>query len=130
MVPCASGLLMSALALALVITDVYNDRINYVAEHAILGGIVSILFFTMCSYGCEIVNWVLLAAIPIIILVKWSFSTEIADEDNECDECKKSKKTCGCSDETEEISKPKRKLGCPAKGGLTLGDTCGISRFT
>ena len=119
---------MSALALALVITDVYNDRINYVAEHAILGGIVCILFFTMCSYGFEIVNWVLLAAIPIFIFIKWIFTSESSDEDTECNECAKPKKRCGCSDEKEEM--PKRKLNCPAKGGLTLGDTCGISRFT
>ena len=66
---CASGILMSALSLGLILADIYNDRINYITEHAILGGIVSILFFTMCSYGYEIVNWVLLSIIPIFYLL-------------------------------------------------------------
>ena len=123
---CTSGLLMSALGLGLVLTDVYNGEINYVAEHAILGGIVSILFFKMCNYGYEILNWVLLSLVPIYILLKWMFSTNISNkEDEECDECSKPKKTCGCSSEKKE-----EKLSCPAAGGLTLGDTCGISRFT
>ncbi len=124
---CASGILMSAFTLALVLTDVYNDRINYVAEHAILGGIVSVLFFTMCSYGYEIVNWVLLSIIPIFIFLKWIFSSrEESTEDDECGECTKPKKTCGCS----EPKKFKEPITCPAKGGMKMGDQCGISRFT
>ena len=129
---CASGLLMSALALALVLTDVYNDRINYVAEHAILGGIVSVLFFTMCSYGYEIVNWVLLSIIPIFIFLKWIFSSkeEATDEDDECNECIKPRKTCGCSEAKKEPKKFNEPKTCPAKGGMKIGDQCGISRFT
>ena len=91
---CASGILMSALSLALILADIYNDRVNYIIEHAILGGIVSILFFTMCSYGYEIINWVLLAAVPILIFFKWLFSSKSSDteEDNECDVCRTPKK--------------------------------------
>jgi len=122
---------MSALSLGLILADIYNDRINYITEHAILGGIVSILFFTLCSYGYEIINWALLAIIPIFIFFKWLFSEKSKyDEDNDCDECQKPKKTCGCNKEKREPKKFKEPRTCPAKGGIKMGDECGISRFT
>lgn len=131
---CASGILMTALSLALILADIYHDRINYVIEHAILGGIVSILFFTLCSYGYEIINWALLAIIPIFIFFKWLFSEKPKsdDENNGCGECEKPKKTCGCNktDEKNEPKKFKEPRTCPAKGGMKIGDQCGISRFT
>ena len=131
---CASGILMSALTLALILADIYNDRINYIAEHAILGGIVSILFFTMCSYGFEIINWVILAIIPITIFFKWLFSEKSTsdDEDDGCDICEKPKKKCGCTEPEPETKQKKFKepRTCPAKGGMKLGDKCGVSRFT
>jgi hypothetical protein len=128
---CPSGLLMSALSLSIVLADLYHGRINYIAEHAILGGIVSILFFTMCNYGYEIINWVLLSIVPIYILLKWIFSRNSKnEEDDECEECTNVKKTCGCSKSTGEDTDHKPRLECPAKGGIKLGDACGISRFT
>ena len=140
MVVCASGILMSALALGLIITDIYNDRFNYIVEHAILGGIVSILFFTMCNYGFEIFNWVLLSSIPFYMFMRWVFSeTRSGEDDDDCDMCKKPKRTCGCHREHHrehhrepscEPKKYKKPHTCPAEGGLTMGDECGISRFT
>jgi len=136
---CASGILMSALSLGLILADIYNDRIDYIVEHVILGGIVSILFFTLCSYGYEVINWALLAIIPIFIFFKWLFSERPKsdyDEDDGCDICEKPKKRCGCTDEKKDPSeynepkKYKEPKTCPAKGGMKMGDQCGISRFT
>ena len=125
---------MSALTLALILTDIYNERMNYIAEHAILGGIVSILFFTMCSYGFEIINWVILAIIPITIFFKWLFSekSKSDDEDDGCSVCEKPKKKCGCPQREPEKKEKKFKepRTCPAKGGMKIGDACGVSRFT
>ena len=124
---------MSALGLGLILADIYHDRINYISEHAILGGIVSVLFFTMCSYGYEIINWVLLGSVFLFIFFKWLFSSRREDDDDECDVCRKPKKTCGCPEpkrpepEPEPICKPHT---CPAKGGIKMGDECGVSRFT
>jgi len=118
---------MSALSLGLILADIYNDRINYITEHAILGGIVTMLFFTLCSYGYEVINWALLAIIPVFIFFKWLFSEKSKyDEDDGCDVCQKPKKTCGCP----EPKKYKKSHTCPAKGGIKMGDECGISRFT
>lgn len=122
---------MSALGLGLILADIYNDRINYITEHAILGGIISVLFFTMCNYGYEIINWFLLASVVLVIFFKWLFTPtrNSTDEDDGCNRCDKPKKTCGCPDK-EEPKKFKEPSTCPAKGGVKLGDACGISRFT
>lgn len=66
-----SGIIMSAMALSLVVTDVYQGRINYVAQHTILGGAISILFFTLCNYGYEFLNWVALGIIPVYVIISW-----------------------------------------------------------
>ena len=131
---CASGILISALSLGLILADIYHDRINYITEHAILGGIVTILFFTLCNYGYEVINWALLAIVPIFIFFKWLFSSrkEATDEDDGCNTCNKPKKTCGCQEpepkpEPKKYKEPRR---CPAKGGIKIGDECGVSRFT
>ena len=93
------------------------------------------LFFTLCSYGYEVINWALLAIIPVFIFFKWLFSERSKsdnDEDDECNTCKKPKKTCGC-EEPEPKPEPKKykePRTCPAKGGIKMGDECGISRFT
>ena len=121
---CASALLMSALALGLILADIYHDRISYIAEHAILGGIVSVLFFTMCNYGYEMVNWAVFLILPLYIFMIWLLSSSPKEE--ECDECNKPKETCGCP---EPEPKPTYKLSCPAKP-IRLGTECGISRFT
>jgi|UniRef100_A0A6C0DKS0 hypothetical protein len=134
---CASGILMSALTLGLILADIYNDKTNYITEHAILGGIVSILFFTMCNYGYEIINWIILASIPLFIFLKWVFSSKTEDTCNECSEPKRRWDTNEypspqneCSEDNECNKKEyKTPRTCPAKGGLTMGDKCGVSRF-
>lgn len=125
---------MSALSLGLILADIYHDRINYITEHAILGGIVTMLFFTLCSYGYEVINWALLAIIPIFIFFKWLFSEKSKSDDGDdgCGVCEKPKKNCGCP-EAEAKAEPKKykePRTCPAKGGMKLGDKCGVSRFT
>lgn len=128
---CASGILVSALSLGLILADIYHDRINYITEHAILGGIVSILFFTMCSYGYEIINWIVLAIIPIFIFFNWLFSKKSeSNEDDNCGVCEKPKKKCGCDESETKPKKYKDPSTCPAKGGMKMGDQCGVSRFT
>lgn len=129
---CASGILISALSLGLILSDIYHDRINYITEHAILGGIVSILFFTLCSYGYEVINWALLVTVFLFIFFKWLFSSrkEATDEDDSCNACTKPKKTCGCSEPEIEPKKFKEPTTCPSKGGIKMGDACGLSRFT
>ncbi len=97
---CASGILVAALTFCFVLVDLNYGRISHLIEHLFLGGTVTFLFFSMCGYGYEMVNWGLLSLIPIYIILRliyvmW-FQDEEDEEDGECCACKKQKKTCGC----------------------------------
>ena len=123
---CKSGLLVGALSVALAITDVYHGRINYAGEHLVLGGIVTVLFFALCHYGYEMVNWGLLLVVPIYIvlrLVAGLFKEKqveniVESEDNECETCHTPKKSCGCPLQKREPSEScykEPKINCPVK---------------
>jgi hypothetical protein len=149
MEPCASGILMAALTLALVLVDFYHFRLDYAGQHALLGGIISILFFAMCNYGLEMINWIVLAIIPVYVVLTWYFSskehTEHTDNSEDCADCeeescfneekekeKKKKKTCSSkkiSNTPDEDYYKVPRINCPAKP-LRLGTQCGISRAT
>ena len=133
MYPCASGLLMAALTLGLVLVDFYNLRIGYAGQHALLGGIISILFFAMCNYGLEMINWIVILVIPVYVLFrlmlapKQSQDSQEYQEDDECNECQSPRKACGCSGSSRNEEKPV--INCPARP-LRIGTKCGISRAT
>lgn len=141
---CASGLLVSALVLIIILNDIFSYRMKYVVEHFFLGGIVCTLFFTLCNYGLEQVNWIFLALIPVSIFIKWIYTPPT---DNECEVCHESNNTCDCSyrnsmaqaqaqtranaqvqAQVKAQLPTSQGLNCPAKP-LTLATKCGISRY-
>jgi hypothetical protein len=136
---CKSGLLIGALSVGLVITDMYHGRIDYAGEHFVLGGIVTFLFFALCHYGYEMVNWGLLLVVPLFIfltLVARLFQgvrdNKEEDYDDECEVCEKPKRSCGCHQirrEPVENTGCDYKINCPANP-LSLGTKCGVSRAT
>ena len=131
MAMCASGLLVSALVLIIILNDIFSYRIHYLVEHFFLGGIVCTLFFTLCNYGFEQINWIFLALIPVCIFIKWIY-TPPSNKD-ECEVCQESTNTCDCSYRTiqakvQEQVTTSSKLNCLAKP-LTLSTECGISRY-
>lgn len=141
---CKSGLLIGALSVGLAITDVYHGRINYAGEHLVLGGIVTVLFFALCHYGYEMVNWGLLLVVPVYIVLSLIASffqgkrleNQDNNEDDECEICEKPNKSCGCPLKKRECNEEKLrscnrepKINCPANP-LSLGTQCGISRAT
>lgn len=93
---------MSAIALSLVISDVLYHNIDYVAIHAILGGLTSILFFKLCNYGYEYVNWVLLLLMFVFTLISFIWNSQPLQDNipviSECSACNKPRNTCGCSE--------------------------------
>jgi len=116
---CASGILLAAMISIIILNDMYSNRIGYVIEHSVLGGIACILFSIMCNYGLEIINWVFLLLIPAYLLLSWWFIPE--------DECEIPETNCDCS---EVKSEPKKlDKSCPAKP-ILLSTECGISRFS
>ena len=155
---CASGLLVSALVLIIILNDIFSYKMNYLFEHSVLGAIVCTLFFTLCNYGLEHVNWIFLALIPLSIFIKWMYTLSVT-ANNECEVCQESMNTCNCSyrnsmaqaqaqdraqaraqaqaqaqSQANALAKTQPQvtmtpgLNCPAKP-LTLATKCGISRY-
>ena len=141
---CASGLLVSALVFIIILNDIFSYKINYLFEHSVLGAIVCILFFTLCNYGLEQVNWIFLALIPLSIFIKWMYTLSVT-ADNECEVCQESIHTYDYSyrnsmaqaqaqAQAQALTKTQPQvamtpgLNCPAKP-LTLSTKCGISRY-
>ena len=109
---CPSGLLLSAVILIIILNDIFSYRITYIIEHSILGAIACTLFFTLCNYGLESVNWVLLALIPIYLFIRWVYTPppDYDEDSDECSVCEKPKETCGCPRSTTyEIDIQKKK---------------------
>jgi hypothetical protein len=110
---CASGLLLSAVILIIILNDIFSYRLTYIFEHSILGAIACALFFTLCNYGLESVNWFLLALIPLYMFIRWVYTPPPNYEEvceDECSICEKPKDTCGCSKPTTyEINIEKKK---------------------
>ena len=143
---CPSNLLILSLVLIILLHDIYNKRYRYLVEHSILGGIVAVLFYTMCNYGLERVNWGLLACIPIIMFIKWVYTPppyydengESVNDCQECNECNGPVNASGAinaidyitSKKTRKIweSSNKKELNCPARP-INLPTECGISRY-
>ena len=136
---CPSNILIIILVSTVLLYDITNSRFNYIIQHVLLGGIASFLFYTMCNYGLEQVNWGLLACIPIYLFIVWIYSLY----DGECD--------CGCgveqtTEKPKKLINPKKtckklytpdlninnlidsKSRCPASP-INLATACGISRY-
>ena len=130
---CASGILISAIVVIILLHDMFTHNIRYLVQHSILGGILCMLFITMCNYGLESVNWVFIMFIPVYLLLNWFFTKNMKDDyagtEEECDSCIEPINACNCPLPTPSVPKEVKKLNCPAKP-LKLPTTCGVSRYT
>lgn len=85
----------------------------YMIQHSILGAIACALFFTLCNYGLESLNWVLLALIPLYLFIRWVYTPPPNYDEQMNDECSASEKpkdACGCPESTTyEIDIEKKK---------------------
>ena len=93
-----SAIVSVALLCALLLVELFTNNTYHIIEHAIQGCIISTLFLLFCNYGLEAINWIVLGAIPIFLFIAWIITPPIRlDEgDDECKQCQKPKKTCGC----------------------------------
>jgi len=127
---CASGLLLSALVLIVILNDVLSDRIHYIPDHLFLGVVTCTLFFTFCNYGLEQINWAFLALIPVIFFIKWIYTPPpsfCSDDYDECQACRIPKKKCSCPVKKPEFKPPA--LNCPGNP-VVLPTACGITRYS
>jgi len=130
MAMCASGLLVSALVLIVILNDIFSNKMYYVVQHFFLGAITCGLFFTLCNYGLEQINWIFLALIPVTIFIKWVYTPPrgFCPEDfDDCEVCQAPKKKCICHVKKIECEKSKD-LNCPGNP-VVLPTACGITRY-
>jgi len=134
MAMCASGLLLSALVLIIILNDIFSNKMRYMVQHLFLGAIATTLFFTLCNYGLEQVNWVFLALIPTFIFIKWIYTPKSSvniNYNDECEICQAPEQRCGCPQKKPIVNKIQPEnaanVKCPANP-IVLSTECGISR--
>ena len=88
---------MGAFTVALVITDMLVWRGNRVVKHGILGGIATLLFFSLCERGYEMVNWSLLGLFVVVLLgpIFITSGSSVVD-DEPCRRCGMEDDICEC----------------------------------
>jgi uncharacterized membrane protein len=99
---CVTSVIIGSLTLALVVADISFNRTDRVLTHLFLGSIATILFYYLCNFGYEKVNWVFLALIPIFIFIS-VVSSQFKPSDS-CNSCGMPVQRCGCT-------KPKPRCG-------------------
>ena len=141
--PCTSVLIAGSLTIGLAVADIWYERAMRVPKHLFLGGILTGLFYVMCTKGYEMVNWAFLGIIPAYVLIAF-FIWIIKDDkySESCDRCglpanscgcKKPcgcprKKQCNCAASRERAEKTSQ-LECPVNP-IKLQTECGIARYT
>ena len=99
---CITSLIMSALTITIFLNDVWRDNTDNTLTHVFLGLLTTMLFYGLCGYGYEMINWICLAVIAILLLI----SGILAYINNDSNICKEPVSTCCCKKPT---CKPKPK---------------------
>lgn len=150
MAVCRTSLIMGALTVSIFLNDVWRGNVEDVPIHIFLGLLVTMLFYGLCGYGYEMVNWVSLGIIAFVLVFSGiSFATKSAKSCSvcgqmvqscgcrrpvdECNVCRKPAPVCGCKKSKYDVDPPrislsKATLNCPANP-VTLNTACGISRY-
>ena len=100
---------MGALVISLVVADVWFWRTRRVIPHIFLGGIVTTLFFTLCQYGYELVNWSLLGLVVLCVL--FSLFKDIFNHHDSSDDHDESSCSCMSDESSCSCQQPR----CPAR---------------
>jgi hypothetical protein len=119
-----TAIISIALTSALLLFELFTNNTYYIIQHAIQGCLITTLFLLFCNYGLEIINWIVLGAIPIFLFLGWIITPppNYDHGDDECDVCCSPLKSCGCPIDTP--SKPKnpvkpikpiKPVECPAR---------------
>ena len=100
MIVCRTSLIMGALTFSVFLNDVWRG--NPILIHIFLGLITTMLFYGLCGYGYEMINWVCLSAIVLLLVISGILEYNRKD----CNVCKKTVNTCCC----KKPKKPKCKV--------------------
>jgi len=137
---------MGALTISLFLNDIWRGNLEDIPIHIFLGLVITILFYAICGYGYEIVNWALLAIIAFVLVFSGiSFATQSScnicgqrikscgciREKHKCNECNKPVQSCGCKKSKYDVisdTESNLDLNCPANP-ISLNTKCGVSRY-
>jgi hypothetical protein len=140
---CKTSVIMAALTISVFLNDVWRNNVEDVPIHIFLGLLVTMLFYGLCEYGYEIINWICLGLIVCVLIfsgIQYYINQTIRSS---CTMCRNPVNSCGCRSKPKTVNecnrcnkpvrkcscaKAKPKLNCPAKP-ITLNTVCGISRF-
>ena len=107
---CRTSLIMAALTFTIFLNDAWRDNTDNILTHVFLGLLTTMLFYGLCGYGYEMINWICLAVITILLLI----SGILAYINNDSNTCKEPLSTCCCK-------KPSCKPSCKPK--------CKVSKY-
>ena len=68
---CPTSILAATFTLCLIIADVVYENYSATIPHLFLGGLVSLLFFGLCQFGYEILNWGFIGIFPVFVFILW-----------------------------------------------------------
>jgi len=103
---CPTSIIMDALTVGIIISDMWFLHGERVITHLFLGGITTGLFYVLCQHEYELINWIFLAILPIYILISITTTTIRSnidgsyerddDYDMPCGECGAVPRSCSC----------------------------------
>ena len=105
---CPTSIIMAALTVGIIISDMWFLHGERVITHLFLGGITTGLFYVLCQHEYELINWIFLAIVPIYILISITTTTvksrihgsyEVDEDDYDyvpCGGCGAPSKSCSC----------------------------------
>jgi hypothetical protein len=105
---CPTSIIMAALTVGIIISDMWFLHGERVITHLFLGGITTGLFYVLCQHEYELINWIFLAIVPIYILISITTTTvksrihesDERDEDEDdyrpCGGCGEPRRSCSC----------------------------------
>ena len=105
---CPTSIIMAALTVGIIISDMWFLHGERVTTHLFLGGITTGLFYVLCQHEYELINWIFLAILPMYILISITTTTVRSrihssyegDDDNyeyvPCGGCGESSRSCSC----------------------------------
>ena len=97
---------MGALTITIFLNDIWRDNTDNILTHIFLGLLTTMLFYGLCGYGYEMINWVCLGVIAIMLLI----SGIVAYNKTNCNECKEPIDSCCCKKPVVKMcNKPKPK---------------------
>lgn len=122
---CATSLIAAAFTVVLLLADLWNLRSDRMLAHFFLGSLITLLFFGLCQFGYEALNWGFLAIFPVVVFIAWLSTYMYSKSPVQIDDSITSMPDFGNCTSCAAMAKPKP---CPAAlptCGQVMRPACG-----